>query len=332
MPIARRTWIQSAAISAATLAVGAAAISGTARHQPAAFPSQPVKLVVPYPAGGIVDINARILADELAQQWRQPVIVDNRPGGNGNIGAEAVRGAKANGHTLLVGSTFLVMNPIIDKATRYRTQDFEPVVQLGSAPSVITVPASLPVHTLNEFIAYAKARPQQLNAASPGVGTPNGLALERLASANGLRLETVLYQGQPPYLLDLAQNRVQVASVTTTLALPYIKSGQLRPLAAVGDRRLAALPDVPSLAELGQREATVDGFGGLFAPAGTPPDVAASIQAAVAKVFNSPSAQARFAAQQIVLPTQPERFGDLVSAEQRRWTRHFAAVAVSASR
>ena len=332
MSLARRTWIKYAAISATTLAVAAAAISGTARTEPAKFPSQPVKLVVPYPAGGIVDINARIVADELSKQWKQPVIVDNRPGGNGNIGAEAVRSAKANGHTLLVGSTFLVMNPIIDKATRYRTQDFEPVVQLGSAPSIIAVPASLPVRNLQEFIAYAKAHPKQLNAASPGVGTPNGLALERLANANGLNLETVLYQGQPPFLLDLSQNRVQVASVTATLAMPYLKSGQLRALATVGDRRLAALPDVPSLGELGQRDAAVDGFGGLFAPAGTQPEVVADIQAAVAKVFKSPSAQARFAAQQIVLPAQPERFAALVSAEQQRWTRHYATVAVSASR
>lgn len=327
MSISRRSLI-AMALAIPLLHTGA---TWAADHQQ--FPSKPVKLIVPYPAGGIVDISARIIAEGLSQQWQQPVLVENRPGGNANIGAEAVRKAKADGHTLLMGSSFLVLNPLTDPATRYRTQDFTPVVELGSAPTVFAVPASLPVNSLKEFLALAKAQPRQLNAAIPGINTTNKLALERLFAQGGVQVEQVLYQGQPPYLADLANNRVQIASVTTTLAMPFIQSGQLKPLAAVSQRRAPALPDVPALSELGLESAIVDGFSGLFAPQGTPEAVVAQIRQAVEKVHQNPHTLARLEAQHLYLPqrSQPQSFASVVHQDLQRWSRHYSVAAIPAS-
>ena len=323
MPLSRRTCIATAALALPLLTLPISHAVHAAEDT--TFPSKPVKLIVPYPAGGIVDISARIIAEGLSKQWNQPVLVENRPGGNANIGAEVVRKAAPDGHTLLLGSSFLVLNPLTDAATRYRTQDFEPVVELGSAPTVFAVPASLPVQTLQEFIALAKTQPRQFNAAIPGINTTNKLALERLFSISGLELEHVLYQGQPPYLADLANNRVQIASVTSTLAMPFIQSGQLKPLAAISSRRIPALPDVPALPELGLQDAIVDGFSGLFAPRGTPQAVIAQIRQAVDKVHQDPAAQARLDAQHLRLPQRDASvtFASVVQQDWQRWSRHF---------
>ena len=297
------------------------------------FPDKPVKLIVPYPAGGIVDISARIIAEGLSQQWKQPVLVENRPGGNANIGAEVVRKAKPDGYTILVGSTFLVLNPLTEPSTRYRTQDFAPIVELGSAPTVFAVPSSLPVNNLQEFLELARSQPQKLNAAVPGVNTTNKLALDRLFTQSNVKVEEVLYQGQPPYLADLANNRVQIASVTTTLAMPFIQSGQLKPLAAVSARRVPALPDVPALSELGLQEAIVDGFSGLFAPKGTPENVLAQIRQAVDKVHQDPKAIARLEAQHLFLPerAKSQAFATVVNQDFQRWSQHFSVAQLQPS-
>ena len=297
------------------------------------FPDKPVKLVVPYPAGGIVDISARIIAEGLSQQWKQPVLVENRPGGNANIGAEVVRKAKPDGYTILVGSTFLILNPLTEPSTRYRTQDFAPIVELGSAPMVLAVPSTLPVNNLQDFLDLARSQPQKLNAAIPGVNTTNKLALERLFTKTNVKLEEVLYQGQPPYLADLANNRVQIASVTTTLAMPFIQSGQLKPLAAVSARRVPALPDVPALSELGLQDAIVDGFSGLFAPKGTPENVLAQIRQAVDKVHQDPKAIARLEAQHLFLPerAKSQAFATVVNQDFQRWSRHFSVAQLQLS-
>lgn len=309
------------------------AIAATSAHasSPSNFPDKPVKLVVPYPAGGIVDISARIIAEGLTQQWGQPVLVENRPGGNANIGAEVVRKAKPDGYTLLVGSSFLVLNPLNDSATRYRTEDFAPIVELGSAPTVFAVPASLPVNTLQEFVALAKSQPKQLNAATPGINTTNKLALERLFDSTGIQVEQVLYQGQPPYLADLANNRVQIAAATITLVQPFLQSGQIKALAAISPARIPGLSDVPALPELGLQDAIVDGFSGLFAPQDTPEAVLSQIRQAVDTLHRQPKIQQRLAAQHLHLPQRPasSSFAAVVQQDYQRWSQHFR-VAVSA--
>lgn len=294
------------------------------------FPSKPVKLVVPYPAGGIVDISARIIAEGLSQQWQQPVVIENRPGGNANIGAEVVRKAKPDGYTLLVGSSFLVLNPLTDSATRYRTRDFTPVVELGSAPMLLAAPTALGVRSLQEFVAQAKARPQQLNAAIPGINTSNKLVLDHVFAHYGVQLESVLYQGQPPYLADLANNRVQIASVTSTLALPFIQSGQLQPLAAASAQRIPAFPDLPTLSELGIPNADVAGFSGLFAPQGTSEAVVARIRSAVERIHRDPKLVAKLEAQHLYLPdhARTQSFASVVQQDLQRWSRHFSVALV----
>lgn len=321
-------------LMAAALAIPLLApITGqSAEADASSFPDKPVKLVVPYPAGGIVDISARLIAEGLSQQWQQPVVVENRPGGNANIGAEVVRKAKPDGYTLLVGSSFLVLNPLTDSATRYRTRDFAPVVELGSAPMVIGVPTTLGVRSLAEFVALAKSRPHQLNAAIPGINTANKLVLEQIFAHHGVQLESVLYQGQPPYLADLANNRIQIASVTSTLAQPFIQSGQILPLAAVGTERIPAFPQLPTLSELGVETANVAGFSGLFAPQGTPDAVIARIRSAVEHIHHQPASVAKLEAQHLYLPKRAhsQSFASVVQQDLQRWSQHFNVAALPA--
>ena len=267
--LTRRSWLHSAlaaasAFTAAGLGLPLAAQAAEARAT-AAYPSRPLKVVVPYPAGGVIDVTARAVTDALAQRWGQPVIVENRPGANGNLGAQAVHQAQADGYTLLIGSMFTVINPLTDKTTRYRTRDFVPVASIGSTPNVWVVPAHSPWHTLQDFITQARQQPGAFNVANPGQGSSNHLGLEQLAASAGIQLTQINYQGQPPFISDLVNGQIHIAPLTATLALPHIQSGKLRALAVSAPSRLAALTAVPTLAELGLGEATVVPWSGFMA-------------------------------------------------------------------
>lgn len=297
--LSRRNWLHStlaaaSAFTAAGLGLPLAAQAAEARAT-AAYPARPIKVVVPYPAGGVIDVTARAVTDALAQRWGQPVIVENRPGANGNLGADAVRQAAPDGYTLLIGSTFTVINPLTDKTTRYRTSDFVPVAGIGSTPNVWVVPAQSPWRTLQDFIAQARQQPGAFNVANPGQGSSNHLGLERLAASAGIQITQINYQGQPPFISDLVNGQIHIAPLTATLALPHIQSGKLRALAVSAPSRLAALSAVPTLAELGLGDATVVPWSGFMAPAGTPPALVAQLQAAITEVQTQPAVLQRYA-------------------------------------
>lgn len=253
--------------------------------------------------------------------WRQPVVVENRPGANGNIGAAAVRTAAPDGHTLLVGSMFLVLNPLIDAQARFGTEDFAPVASIGSTPNLLVVPASSPVRTVSDLIKAGKANASGLSTPNPGLGSSNHLGLELFLRASGLQAVQVGYKGQPPFIQDLVSGRLDFAYVTAALALPLIEANKLRALAVASDRRMPALAQVPTLAETGDGDGAVLPWNGLFAPAGTPASIVDGIGKAVQAALKDPTVIERYRGMHAELPAAPLEFGRFVQVEQKRWQR-----------
>jgi tripartite-type tricarboxylate transporter receptor subunit TctC len=287
----------------------------------ATYPDKPVKWIVPYPVGGVVDIAARIVADAVGASWGQPIVVENRAGANGNIGAEAVKLARADGYTLLIGSLAVVINPLIDKAARFTSRDFEPIVSIGAPPNLLVVPATSPARTLQEFVALARENKGKFNTPNPGSGSSNHLGLELFLQASGIDLVQVNYKGQPPFIVDLINGQLHFAFITTALALPHVTSGKLRVLAVGSNQRLKALPDVPTLTEAGYSDAVVLPWNGLFAPVGTPRAVTDLIAAEVDKALRSPDAVRRNDAISAEVSASPKEFARFVEAEAPRWKR-----------
>ncbi|RIX49836.1 MAG: tripartite tricarboxylate transporter substrate binding protein [Rhodocyclales bacterium GT-UBC] len=289
---------------------------------PAAFPGRTVKVIVPYPAGGVVDVVTRIVTEHLSSLWGQPVIVESRPGANGNIGADAVRTAPPDGHTLLVGSLFLAVNPLLDKNAKVSPRDFAAIGSLGMPPNLLVVPAASPVRTLKEFVALAKRRPGELNAANPGVGSSNHLGTEIFQAEAGIDLNLVGYKGQPPFIPDLFNGQLDFAFVTVALAATHIRSGKLRPLAVSYSERLKSFPEIPTVAEAGYPQSAVLPWNGLFAPAGTPAPVLARIAGDLERVLKLPDVQQRYDGLDAVNPgLQQAAFERFVSSEESRWRR-----------
>jgi tripartite-type tricarboxylate transporter receptor subunit TctC len=293
------------------------------------YPSGPVKLIVPVPAGGVTDVMARIVGQRLQEMWGQPVVVENRPGGNSGVGALAVERSPADGLTLLVApdSTFTA-NPALFSKLIYEPDGFTPISVLCRGTPMLMVHPSLPVKTVSDLIAYAKANPGKLSYGSFGIGTYAHLSMEDLKRRTGIEMEHVPYRGAAPALNGLLGNEVPVMLLNLSSVEQYAKAEQVRLIAAATDKRIAELPDLPTVAE------TVPGFQtavwfGLWGPAKMPPDLLAKVHADVAKALDLPETRQFFKANSLErVDLSPEQFGKLIQDDLDHWTALIKAVGV----
>ncbi len=308
-----------------TLALAAAAalpLAAVPAHADT-FPDKPVVLVVPFPPGGPTDAMARTLAAELKDRLGQPMIVENRAGAGGNIGAEYVARAPADGQTLLFGTS----GPLAINASLYRkinynpVKSFAPVIQVGHLPNILVVHPSVPASTVKELVAYAKANPGKLSYASSGNGASSHLAGVLFNSTAGVELLHVPYKGTGPALNDLLGGQVSMSFTDVLTAMPYIKAGRLRALGVTTETRSQALPDVPTVAEQGYKGFDVSVFFGIVAPAGTPPDRIAKLNNAFAQVLASPKVKELFAEQGLesAPSTSPEQLAKFIPQQMAMW-------------
>ena len=306
----------------AALAALAAAAAGPARGQAAgAWPTRPVRVVVPYPAGGVVDVLTRAVTASMGPVLGQPVIVEARPGANANIGADAVATAAPDGHTLLVSASFLVNNPMIETGLRWKPSDFVPIARFALSPSYLVVPATSPARTVQELVELIRRSPGA-QYGEGGAGSPQSMSTQMLATVAGLRIEPVLYKGAPPIVPDLIAGSLAFAVLPSTVAIPPVKSGRLRALANTSAKRSPGLPDVPTIAEAGFADATVLSWYGLHAPAGTPAAAIRRIDEAVAAAAGSAEVRERLeAAGGEAGYLGGADFVAFMAEEQKRWAR-----------
>jgi tripartite-type tricarboxylate transporter receptor subunit TctC len=313
-PMKQRTWFRFAAAVVAAIPFLAAA-------QP--WPSKPVRVVVPFAAGGTTDVVARQLAQKLSEAWNQSVVVENRAGAGGNIGAEAVAKAPPDGYTLLMTSGSIVAaNPYMYKNMGFDpAKDLAPITNVASGPQVIVISNGVAAKDLKEFIAYAKDNPKKVNFGSAGVGTQTHLAGENLAFAAGLDLVHVPYKGEAAALTDLIGGQIQMVPANFAAALPHIQGGRIRCLAVTSKERHPQLKDCPAAAESVPGFVN-DGWWGLMAPAGTPREVLDKVQRDSAKILLSEEFRSRFAQQGMVpVANTPDELAAAIREESKVWAR-----------
>ncbi len=315
----RRLLSGAAALGLSTLAVPAA----LAQDPAAGYPSKPIRIVVGFAPGGATDLVARLVAQKLQASLGQPVIVENKPGAGSNIGAEAVARADPDGYTLLLGTIANATNMSIYRNLRYDTlRDFAPISQLMAAPSVLVVTPSLPVNTLQELIALAKAKPGTLTYASSGAGGSPHLAGELLELRAGIDMIHVPYKGAAPALADVIGGQVSLGFKTALSAIPSMQAGKLKPIAVASARRLPQIPNVPTMAEAGMPDFEVSSWNGLLAPAKTPPEIVARLHREVVRILALPDVRENFAAQAAEpVGSTPEAFRDYIRSEIDKWSQ-----------
>jgi tripartite-type tricarboxylate transporter receptor subunit TctC len=276
------------------------------------YPNRPIHVVVPYPAGGIVDIVARAVTEQLSRDLKQSIVVESRPGANSNIGTAAVARSEPDGYTWLVTGPAVLVNPSLYKDAGWDTlKDFRCVGLAAWNQSVALVNPKLPVKTLGEFVALAREKPGQLNFGNPGTGTSIDLTAQRLFQAANINLANIGYKGQPPALLDLMTNLIQFEIVSLVLALPHIKDGTVRPLAVFTEQRIPDLPDVPTIAEAGYPQAAFIAWYGIYVPSATPDVVVEKIHDAVNRALQNADVQRQLSVADI--PGKPMALGELAA-------------------
>jgi tripartite-type tricarboxylate transporter receptor subunit TctC len=315
MTVARRRFLQFAASAVALPAVSRLARADT-------YPSHPVHLIVPQAAGSSTDIHARLIGQFLSEHLGQPFVVDVKPGAGGNIGTEFVVRAPADGYTLLTVNSQNAISPALYPELTFNfIHDIAPIGQISLAPMIMEVNPSVPAKSVPEFIAYAKANPGKISMASAGVGGPQHLAGELFKSMTGLNLVHVPYRGSTPAVADMLAGQVQLMFDVTPTALPQIKAGKLRPLAVTTKDRLAALPDIPALADfLPGYEA--EGWLGMGAPTGTPADVIATLNKQINAALADDKIKEHLNAIGVVVRGgSPAEFGNFIASETAKWDK-----------
>ncbi len=306
----------------ATVATALLLFAGAAQAQPD-YPAKPIRIVVPSSPGGGTDILARQIAQKLTERWGQQVVVENRPGAGQMIGIELVARAAPDGYTLALTASPLALNTVLYKKVPYDPiRDFAPISQIAALPNMVVTHPALPVRTMRELIALAKARPGQLVYASSGIGTGPHLAMELLLSITGAKMEHVPYKGTNPGMIDTMAGQVQVLMSTLLPPLPHIRSGRLRPLAITGAKRVVSLPDVPTVAESGVPGYEVMQWYGFVAPAHTPREVIVKLHAEISNILKSAEVRDKLAADGAeAVGSTPEQFATFIQSEIDKWTK-----------
>ncbi len=296
------------------------------------YPNKPVRVIVPYAAGGGTDTAARIIAQKLTEKWGHSVVVDNRPGAAGIIGSDLVAKAQPDGYTLLVAAGAHAINPGLYQKLPYDTRkDFAPVAFLVTAPNILVVNPSVHVASVRELIDLAKAKPGQLNFGSGGAGQTPHLAAELFKSMAGVDMSHVPYKGGAPATLDLLSGRISVMFGGMVLTLPHVKSGKLRALAITGARRSKTVPELPTIGESGLPGYEADEWFGMFAPAGTPRAVVESLNGTVRALLKMPDTQERFSTLGAeVVDMDVQGFAAFVDKQIGKWAQVIKAANIRA--
>jgi tripartite-type tricarboxylate transporter receptor subunit TctC len=304
----------------ALVAIAGACAALTAGAQ--AYPSRPIRLIIPFSAGGAADVPGRILAQRLTETLGQQVVVDNRPGAGSTIGAEAAAKAPPDGYTLfMISNTHFVSAALYKKLAYDSLNDYTPISQITSAPNVLVIHPSLPAKSVKELIALAKAKPGQINYASSGNGSTQHLTGALFCKMAGINMTHIPYRGSGPVTADLLAGQVTVGFPGIAGMLPHIKSGKLRALGVTSAKRSPELPDVPTIAEAGVKGFEMVAWFGIAGPKGLPRDVQTTVQTDLLKVLKNPDFQKamRVAGQEVAYQEKPEQFYDFMKAEAAKW-------------
>jgi tripartite-type tricarboxylate transporter receptor subunit TctC len=308
-----RNLIAGAAVALATLASNGQALAQ-------AYPARPVKILVPYPAGGPADVLVRGLGQRLSEAWGQPVLVDNRPGANEMIAAEAVAKSPADGYTLLVASdSVFTLNPHLYSRVPYdTTRDFLPVSRLVTANLMLVTRPDFPAANMRDLVDYVKKNPGKLTYASVGAGGVNHLPMAWLSNQNGLTMEHIPYKGLPPALQDVVSGRVDMMVAVIGGAMPFVNDARLKAIAVAGKSRAVIAPNVPTFAEAGFANFDASFYFGVAAPRGTPPEIAAKIASDAAKIVATPDFRAKFLTNLGFEPVteSPEQFANFLKGDR----------------
>lgn len=295
--------------------------SFSSAHAQATYPDKPIRWVLPFPPGGPTDLVARVLAQKVGEQMGQSVLVENKPGANGNIAADMVAKAPADGYTVLYNTSSIALSATLYKKLNYDVRtDFAPIALTAVIPLVLAVHPSLPVNNVQEFLSYVKANPGKLTYGSAGNGNITHLGAYLLLHSRGLQATHVPYKGSAPALTDLVGGQTQFMTDTINSALPFIRDNRLRALAVTSLKRTSVLPEAPSLNETVMPKFEVGAWQGMLVPAKTPADIVKRLNAEVMKALNSPDVKAKLAVQGAEpLGSTPEEYGQYIQSEIARW-------------
>ncbi len=312
------------AFTAITLITATAVLTTTtdARAQ-SPYPSKPITLIVPFPAGGPTDLVARVIAQEMGKSMGQPVVIDNKGGANGNLGAVVAAKAPADGYTLLYNTSSITLSPALYKNLSYDLKrDFAPVALTAVIPLALVVAPNIPVENVKEFIAWVKAHPGKVSYGSAGNGNVTHLGAFQFVQANGLDAVHIPYKGSSPADVDLAGGQIQFMTDTVNSVMAFVKDKRMKMLAVTTAKRMSLFPDVPTLAESGMPGFEVGAWQGVLVPANTPKPVIQRLNLEVLKALQTPEVKQKLAQQGVeALSSTPEEYGNYISSELTRWVK-----------
>lgn len=315
-------WL-AAALTAAVFAAGHANAQS--------YPAKPVRVIVPYPAGGSTDQMARMIAPRMANALGQPVLIENQSGGATMIGTGAAARAPADGYTLLATANVFAVNTLLHKSPSYKVEDFIPVAGIASYPYVLTVHPAVPAKSVKELVDFAKREPAKVNAVSLGPGGVTHLLNERFEALAGVRITDIHYRGSAPAITDLLSGQVQMFFDTVVTAMPQVRAGKLRPLAVSTEERSPLLPEVPTFKEAGYAGMMQRGWFGVFVPAGTPRAIVERLNKEVLAATAADEAKARFERDGLARMTfNPEQFDAFIKDDVAPWARTLKALNIQA--